>query len=108
MSSAAGQARGLQSFLAERAADGRGLDGIAMDFFPIAAEWVRGPWILAAMGDFAHPDCTGDFPEADLPDLMLLGAAAQTGGDSPETMDLVADIAMLRKPLSAIRALAPT
>jgi 2-polyprenyl-6-methoxyphenol hydroxylase-like FAD-dependent oxidoreductase len=108
MSSAAGQARGLQSLLAERAIDGRGLDGLAMDFFPIAAEWVRGPWILAAMGDFAHPDCTGDFPEADLPDLMLLGAAAQAGADSQETLDLVADIGMLRKPLSAIRALAPT
>jgi hypothetical protein len=108
MSSAAGQARGLQALLAERAAAGRGLDGLPMEFFPIAAEWVRGPWILAAMSDFANPNCTGDFPEADLPDLMLLGAAAQAGADSPESLELAHDIGTLRKPLSAIRTLAPT
>lgn len=105
MSSAAGQVRGLQSLLAGRAAEGRGLEGLAMEFFPIAEEWVRGPWILAAMSDFAHPDCTGDFPEADLPDLMLLGEAAQAGATSPETLQLVNDIGTLRKPLSAIRTL---
>jgi 2-polyprenyl-6-methoxyphenol hydroxylase-like FAD-dependent oxidoreductase len=105
MSSAAGQVRGLQSLLAGRAADSRGLEGLAMDFFPIAEDWVRGPWILAAMGDFEHPECTGDFPEADLPDLMLLGTAAGAGATSPETLRLVNDIATLRKPLSAIRAL---
>ena len=107
MSAAAGQVRGLQSLLAGRAADGRDLDGLAMEFFPIAEEWVRGPWILAAMSDFAHPDCTGDFPEADLPDLMLLGEAAQAGANSPEALQLVNDIATLRKPLSAIRTLTP-
>jgi 2-polyprenyl-6-methoxyphenol hydroxylase-like FAD-dependent oxidoreductase len=107
MSSAAGQVRGLQSLLAARAADGRDLDGLAMEFFPIAEEWVRGPWILAAMSDFAHPDCTGDFPEADLPDLMLLGAAAQAAASSPEALQLVNDIGTLRKPLSAIRTLTP-
>jgi 2-polyprenyl-6-methoxyphenol hydroxylase-like FAD-dependent oxidoreductase len=107
MSSAAGQVRGLQALLAGRAANGRGLDGLAMEFFPIAEEWVRGPWILAAMSDFAHPDCTGDFPQADLPDLMLLGEAAQAGATSPETLELVNDIATLRKPLSAIRTLTP-
>ena len=107
MSSAAGQVRGLQSLLAGRAADGRGLDGVAMEFFPIAEDWVRGPWILAAMSDFANPDCTGDFPDADLPDLMLLGEAAEAGATSPEKLQLVTDIATLRKPLSAIRTLTP-
>jgi hypothetical protein len=107
MSSAAGQVRGLQSLLAGRAADGRGLDGVAMEFFPIAEDWVRGPWILAAMSDFADPGCTGDFPDADLPDLMLLGEAAEAGATSPEKLQLVNDIATLRKPLSAIRTLTP-
>ncbi len=78
-----------------------------MEFFPIAEDWVRGPWILAAMGDFANPKCTGDFPEADLPDLMALGEAAAAGATSPEALQLVNDIGMLRKPLSAIRTLAP-
>ncbi len=106
MSAAAGQLRGLQALLAERAADGRGLDGLAMEFFPVAEDWVRGPWILAAMSDFANADCTGDFPEADLPDLMLLGEAAQAAASSPEARRLVNDIGMLRQPLSAIRTLA--
>jgi 2-polyprenyl-6-methoxyphenol hydroxylase-like FAD-dependent oxidoreductase len=107
MSSAAGQARGLGALLADRASSGRGLDGVAMEFFPIAEDWVRGPWILAAMGDFANPKCTGDFPEADLPDLMALGEAAAAGATSPEALQLVNDIGMLRKPLSAIRTLTP-
>ena len=107
MSSAAGQCRGLEAILAERAATGRGLDGLASEFFPVASEWVRGPWILAAMSDFENPQCTGDFPSDDLPDLMLLGeAAAAAAPGSPEMM-LVNDIATLRVPLSAIRALAP-
>ena len=105
MSAAAGQARGLEALLADRAANDGNLDGIAMEFFPIAADWVRGPWILAAMSDFEHPQCTGDFPDADLPDLMLLGEAA--GAASPEAQQLVLDIAVLRAPLSAIRTLAP-
>jgi 2-polyprenyl-6-methoxyphenol hydroxylase-like FAD-dependent oxidoreductase len=107
MSAAAGQLRGLQTLLAARAADGRGLDGLALEFFPVAEDWVRGPWILAAMSDFANPDCTGDFPEADLPDLMLLGEAAQAGATSPEARKLVNDIGTLRTPLSAIRTLTP-
>jgi 2-polyprenyl-6-methoxyphenol hydroxylase-like FAD-dependent oxidoreductase len=107
MSAAAGQCRGLETILGDRAARGARLDGLAMEFFPVAAEWVRGPWILAAMSDFANPDCTGDFPNDDLPDLMLLGetAAAATPG-SPE-MQLVNDIGTLRLPLSAIRNLQP-
>lgn len=104
MSSVAGQARGLQSLLADRAGSGRGLDGLAMEFFPIAEDWVRGPWILAAMSDFTNPKCTGDFPEADLPDLMALGEAVATA--SPEALQLVNDIGTLRAPLSAVRALA--
>jgi 2-polyprenyl-6-methoxyphenol hydroxylase-like FAD-dependent oxidoreductase len=105
MSAAAGQARGLEALLADRANNASGLDGIAMEFFPIAEDWVRGPWILAAMSDFEHPQCTGDFPEADLPDLLLLGEAA--GTTSLEAQQLVLDIATLRVPMSAIRTLAP-
>ncbi len=107
MSSAAGQCRGLESVLASRAADGRGLGGLAIEFFPVAAEWVRGPWILAAMNDFADPRCTGDFPNDDLPDLMALGQAASTAIPGSVEMTLVNDIGTLRVPLSAIRTLTP-
>ncbi len=91
----------------DRASTGRGLDGVAMEFFPIAEEWVRGPWILAAMSDFANPKCTGDLPDADLPDLMALGQAAAATDASPEVLQPVNDAGTLRKPLSAIRTLAP-
>lgn len=108
MSSAAGQIRGLQSVLADRAQSGRGLDGVALEFFPVAAEWVRGPWILAAMTDFQNPNCTGDFPDEDLPDLMLLGELAADVTAPPEAIQLLNDIATLRRPLSDIRSLATT
>jgi 2-polyprenyl-6-methoxyphenol hydroxylase-like FAD-dependent oxidoreductase len=107
MSAAAGQARGLSGLLAERAANAGGLTGLAMDFFPVAEDWVRGPWILAAMGNFANPKCTGDFPDADLPDLMRLGEVAQLAATSPEARAFVGSIGTLRRPLSAIRNFSP-
>jgi 2-polyprenyl-6-methoxyphenol hydroxylase-like FAD-dependent oxidoreductase len=106
MSSAAGQCRGLSELLAQRTTNGGSLDGIAGEFFPIAADWVRGPWIMAAFLDFAHPQCTGDFPVDDVPDLEEFGRiAAMAEPGSPE-MQLVLDISVLRRPLSAIRTLA--
>ncbi len=105
MSSAAGQCRGLEALLADRADTGRGLDGLPLEFFPIAADWVRGPWILAAISDFEHPDCTGDFPEEALDDLMLLGQLAQAH-DDPTAMTMVMEIGTLVRPLSDIRELA--
>ena len=59
------------------------------------------------MSDFENPDCTGDFPEADLPDLMLLGEAAATMATSPSAAELVTAIGVLRTPLSAIRGFVP-
>jgi hypothetical protein len=105
MSSAAGQCRGLQTLLAERARTGRGLAGLPLEFFPVAADWVRGPWILAAVSDFEHPDCTGDFPDEALEDLMLLGQLAQQH-DDPAMMTAVTEIGTLVRPLSAVRLLA--
>ena len=85
---------------------GRSTDSLT-DFFPVAADWVRGPWILAALLDFAHPQCTGDFPVDDVPDLEELGRiAASCEPGSPE-FQLVMDITVLRRPLSAIRTLTP-
>ena len=83
MPAATGQCRGLEAILGGRAASGTRLDGLAIEFFPIAAEWVRGPWIPVAMNDFANPDCTGDFPNDDLPDLMLLGATCNPCDPQP-------------------------
>ena len=107
MSSAAGQCRGLSELLAQRAGGSGSLDGLAMDFFPIAADWVRGPWIMAAFNDFAHPQCTGDFPLDDVPDLEELGRVAASSELGSAEMQLVIDISVLRRPLSAIRTLTP-
>ena len=107
MSSAAGQCRGLGELLTQRAASGAGLGGLAMDFFPIAADWVRGPWIMAALSDFEHPQCTGDFPMDDVPDLEELGRVAASAAPTSPEMQLVLDISVLRRPLSAIRTLTP-
>jgi 2-polyprenyl-6-methoxyphenol hydroxylase-like FAD-dependent oxidoreductase len=107
MSSAAGQCRGLSELLAQRVAGSGSLDGIAMDFFPIAADWVRGPWIMAAFNDFTHPQCTGDFPLEDIPDLEELGRVAASSAPDSAAMQLVIDISVLRRPLSAIRTLTP-
>ncbi len=105
MSSAAGQCRALEEILDARVAGGQDLNGVAMDFFPSAAEWVRGPWAIAAASDFGNSKCTGDFPVDDLPDLERLGRLAETGEpDSPE-IALVSDIMVLREPLSAVNRL---
>jgi 2-polyprenyl-6-methoxyphenol hydroxylase-like FAD-dependent oxidoreductase len=104
MSAAAGQCRGLQAVLDARAANGSGLDGVATDFFPEMVEWVRGPWILAAVNDFADPRCTGDFPMDDLPDLELLGRVAS----DPDAFAVVFAVSTLYRPLSAIREVVPT
>ncbi len=103
MSAAAGQCRGLQGVLEGRAASGAGLDGLAADFFPIVAEWVRGPWIMAAAVDFANPSCTGDFPTEDLPDLMRLGELAAAAATDQSLLPLVIGVSTLQLPLSAVR-----
>ena len=65
MSSAALQVQALQQVLTERAAGPRGLDGLALAFFPKAAEIIATPWALAAGRDFAYPETQGQRP-ADL------------------------------------------
>src|SRR6516225_1944727 len=62
MSSAALQAQALQSVLRERAAQARGLDGLAPMFFPKAAQAISAPWTLAANLDFAFPQTKGERP----------------------------------------------
>jgi hypothetical protein len=97
----------LSELLAERSSSGGHLDGIATDFFPIAADWVRRPWIMAALNDFAHPQCTGDLPLDDVPDPEELGRVAGSSEPGSAAMQLVIGISVLRRPLSAIRTPTP-
>jgi 2-polyprenyl-6-methoxyphenol hydroxylase-like FAD-dependent oxidoreductase len=100
MSAAAGECRALHAVLARRAAAGEGLDGLALEYFPQMAEWARTAWALAAAGDFEDPNCTGDFPADDMPDVEKLGALAAS--TDPHDRQLSLDIATLRKPLAAL------
>jgi flavin-dependent dehydrogenase len=103
MSSAALQARVLRNVLREYAAEARGLDRLAADFFPKAAEAVSAPWTLAANFDFAYPKTRGERPPG-----MAEGAGYFAVLDSLQTEDidvqrLVTEVFQLTKPISALR-----
>lgn len=103
MSAAALQVQALQQVLSERAVGAQGLDGLAGDFFPQAAEIVERPWTLAAMRDFAYPGTRGERP-ADLEEQAQYFADldALTAEDL-EVQRLVTEVLNLAKPLSALR-----
>jgi 2-polyprenyl-6-methoxyphenol hydroxylase-like FAD-dependent oxidoreductase len=102
MSSAALQVRAMQEVLQTRAAEPRGLDRVASDFFPRAANAVSAPWILAANFDFAYPKTRGERPPA-----MAEGAAYFAALDSIQAEDidvqrLITEVFQLSRPLSAL------
>jgi 2-polyprenyl-6-methoxyphenol hydroxylase-like FAD-dependent oxidoreductase len=103
MSSAALQVQALQQLLAERAAAGWGLDGLALSFFPKAAKIIETPWTLAAGRDFGYPKTQGQRP-ADLEESTQYFADvdALTAEDF-EVQRLVVEVLNLAKPLSALR-----
>ncbi len=102
MSAAAGQCRGLRELFQARETAGTGIDGLALEFFPVANEWVRGPWSIAAMGDLDFEGCTGDFPNGELEDLMRFQQAVEAAATNQAALDLVADLMTLRVPLSSV------
>jgi 2-polyprenyl-6-methoxyphenol hydroxylase-like FAD-dependent oxidoreductase len=74
MSSAALQAQALGSLLDERAAQDSDLTGLAMSFFPKAAELVVNPWVLAGNVDLAPAKTQGERP-SDLREQLAYVAA---------------------------------
>jgi 2-polyprenyl-6-methoxyphenol hydroxylase-like FAD-dependent oxidoreductase len=103
MSSAALQVQALQQLLTERQAASRGLDGLALAFFPTAAEIIDTPWSLAASRDFAFPQTQGERP-ADLEESSRYFADVDAlTADDVEVQRLVAEVLNLTKPLSALR-----
>ncbi len=104
MSASARQVQQLASVFTRRAESGSGLDGVALEFFPLAFEETRAPWLFACLADFQSPMCTGDFPSEEreaIEMLMYLGGVAQ---QDAAAMELVAQVGGLHKPLSAILA----
>ena len=65
MTTALLQAGALAATLERRAGDRSGLAGLAGEYLPRVAELLAYPWRVAAVGDFAYEQTTGDRP----PDL---------------------------------------
>ena len=103
MSSTALQVQALQQLLAERASGPRGLDGLALAFFPKAAEIIETPWSLAAGRDFAYPETQGQRP-ADLEESGQYFADVDAlSAEDLEVQRLLVEVLNLAKPLAVLR-----
>jgi hypothetical protein len=102
MSASARQVSALHGLLAARAAAGTGLAGLATEFFPLAFQETRGPWLFAAILDFMNPQCTGDFPMDEATVLAKLQSLSTAEDEASQ--QLMADIFTMTKPLSALEA----
>jgi hypothetical protein len=92
MSSAALQVKTLQDLLGERAADGRGLAGLGLEFFLKAAEVVANPWTLAANLDLAFPKTEGERPPNFREALLYFMAVDALAADDAEVQRLLAEV----------------
>jgi len=102
MSSAALQVKELQGLLTERAAGSDGLEGLALAFFPKAAEVVAAPWTLAANLDFAYPQTKGERPPDARESRQYFGALFGLSGEDMEIYKLVTEVFQLARPISAL------
>lgn len=103
MSSAALQAQALQKVLRERAAQSRGLDGLASAFFPKVAEAISAPWTLAANFDFAYPQTKGERPPGLAEGAGYFAALDSLQAEDVEVQRVVTEVFQLTKPISALR-----
>ncbi len=103
MSSAALQVQTLQKILRERAAQSRGLDGVASDFFPKAALAISTPWTLAANFDFAYPQTRGERPPGLAEGAGYFAALDSLQAEDIDVQRLVTEVFQLTKPISALR-----
>jgi 2-polyprenyl-6-methoxyphenol hydroxylase-like FAD-dependent oxidoreductase len=102
MSSAMRQVVALEGLLRRHSEQGRGLDGLALEFFPEANEVIRGPWAIAAAADFQNPLTTGDFPLEEAHALEMLLLLSERARTDEVAEQLVTDVFLIRKPLSAL------
>ena len=103
MSSAALQVRELQRLLTERAAGSEGLEGLALSYYPKAAEVVSAPWTLSANADFAYHLTKGERPPDAKESGEYFGALIGLTAEDMEVYKLVTEVFHLAKPLSALR-----
>ncbi len=104
MSASARQVQQLAGVLTRRAESGGGLDGVALEFFPLGFEETRAPWLFACLADFQNPMCTGDFPSEEQAAIEMLGYLGGVAQQDAAAMELMNQVGGLHKPLSAILA----
>jgi hypothetical protein len=102
MSSACRQALGLHGLLKMRQGTGRGLSGLAPEFFPIAHEETRGAWLYAAMSDFAALETTGEFPHEEAESIAMMKFLESIVPTEPDARRTLMGVATLALPLSAL------
>jgi hypothetical protein len=102
MSSAALQVQVLQQVLTERATGAYELEGLALAFFPKAAEVIATPWTLAANFDLAYPQTRGDRSSHTRESAQYFTALGALVADDAEVQRLVTEVIHLAKPLSAL------
>ena len=84
MSTAWLQAVALENLLSQRAVDGRGLDGLATDFFPEAARISKEAWNGSTLVDSAYPEVTGDMRPGTKQAVIYLRVLRTLLADDPE------------------------
>ncbi|MDA0788792.1 MAG: tryptophan 7-halogenase [Proteobacteria bacterium] len=79
------------------------LDGLWRQALPAIYQETRAPWLFASLADFAHPDCTGDFPTDEAATLATWQGVLQASatGDA-EAGALVYALSTLQVPLGAL------
>jgi 2-polyprenyl-6-methoxyphenol hydroxylase-like FAD-dependent oxidoreductase len=102
MSAAALQVDVLRKLLARRAVESRGLDGLALDFFPKAATVIVTPWTLAAVQDLAYPETTGIRPKNMQESARYFAEVGRLAVEDIDVRRLVTEVFHLVKPLSAL------
>ena len=102
MSVAALQVRALQQLLTEREAETHGLEGLALAFFPKAADVILTPWILAVGQDLAYPQTTGERPPNMAESAQYFGALNALAIEDLEVHKLLGEVFHLAKPLSVL------
>jgi 2-polyprenyl-6-methoxyphenol hydroxylase-like FAD-dependent oxidoreductase len=102
MSSSARQVQELGSVLERRVNSGVGLAGMALEFFPLAYEQTRAPWVFACLSDFQSPQCTGDFPDHEQEAIEMLAYLGSIVETDPQAGAIMYQLGAMHQPLSAI------
>jgi hypothetical protein len=96
------QVRALGRLLEERANEPEGLEGIAAQFFPKAAEVVSTPWTLAANFDFAYPQTTGTRASMP-PEIMRYFLTLDSlSAEDAEVQKTLIEVISLARPMSTL------